>query len=62
MPEHNFLHKGFTILVKRFRMVTTGLLCVGARPDIPQQLLEQLLETASEAVRSKLATENPALN
>ena len=29
------------------------------RPDIPPQLFQQLLETASEAVRSKLEAENP---
>jgi uncharacterized protein (DUF2336 family) len=55
----NFSNKGFTILVKRSDGDDRLAMCVGARPDIPPQLLEQLLETASEAVRSKLATENP---
>jgi uncharacterized protein (DUF2336 family) len=54
-----FSNKGFTILVKRSDGDDRLAMCVGARPDIPQQLLEQLLETASETVRSKLATENP---
>ena len=54
-----FSNKGFTILVKRSDGDDRLAMCVGARPDIPQQLFEQLLETASEAVRSKLATENP---
>ena len=54
-----FSNKGFTILVKRSDGDDRLAMCVGARQDIPQQLLEQLLETASEVVRSKLATENP---
>ena len=33
--------------------------CVGARPDLPPQLFEKLLETASDVVRNKLVAEKP---
>ena len=54
-----FSNKGFTILVKRSEGDDRLAICVGTRPDTPPQLFQQLLEAASEAVRSKLEAENP---
>jgi uncharacterized protein (DUF2336 family) len=58
-PGAKFSNKGFAILVERSDGDDRLALCVGARPDIPPQLFQQLLETASESVRSKLEAENP---
>ncbi len=55
-----FSNKGFAILVKRSDGDDRLATCVGARPDIPEKLFEQLLETASATVRAKLETERPA--
>jgi uncharacterized protein (DUF2336 family) len=54
-----FSNKGFTILVKRSNGDDRLAICVGTRPDIPPQLFGQLLEAASETVRSKLEAESP---
>lgn len=54
-----FSNSGFSILVKRSAGDDLLAKYVGARPDLPPQLFQQLLETASESVRSKLAAENP---
>lgn len=54
-----FSNKGFAILVDRSDGDDQLAMCVGARPDFPPQLLQQLLETASESVRSKLEAEHP---
>ncbi len=59
-PGAKFSNKGFAILVKRSDGDDRLATCVGARPDIPEQLFEQLLETASATVRAKLETERPA--
>jgi uncharacterized protein (DUF2336 family) len=59
-PGAKFSNKGFAILVKRSDGDDRLATCVGSRPDIPRQLFEQLLETASEAVRAKLEAERPA--
>jgi uncharacterized protein (DUF2336 family) len=58
-PGAKFSNKGFATLVKRSDGDDRLATCVGTRPDIPQQLFEQLLETASEAVRAKLEAERP---
>jgi len=58
-PGAKFSNKGFAILVKRSDGDDRLALSVGARPDIPQQLFEQLLESASETVRAKLEAERP---
>jgi uncharacterized protein (DUF2336 family) len=54
-----FSSNGFTILVDRSRGDDAFTTCVGSRPDLPLQLFEQLIEAASDAVRSKLETESP---
>jgi uncharacterized protein (DUF2336 family) len=54
-----FSSNGFAILINRSDGDDQLAECVGARPDLPPQLFERLLETASESVRSKLAAENP---
>jgi uncharacterized protein (DUF2336 family) len=54
-----FSSKGYATLVDRTGGDDQLALCVGARPDIPPQLFQQLLERASESVRSKLVTETP---
>ena len=59
-PGAKFSNRGFAILVKRSDGDDRLATCVGARPDIPEQLFEQLLETASATVRAKLETERPA--
>jgi uncharacterized protein (DUF2336 family) len=55
-----FSNDGFAILVKRSNGDDLLAKCVGTRPDIPPYLFQRLLETASETVRTKLMTENPA--
>ena len=59
-PGAKFSDKGFAILVKRSDGDDRLATCVGARPDIPERLFEQLLETASATVRAKLEAERPA--
>ena len=59
-PGAKFSNKGFAILVKRSDGDDRLAVCVGTRPDIPQQLFEQLIETASATVRAKLETERAA--
>jgi uncharacterized protein (DUF2336 family) len=54
-----FSSGGFTIMVSRSKGDDLLGTCVGARPDLPPQLFEKLLETASDVVRSKLVAENP---
>ncbi len=48
---------GFGVLVQRARGDDALANCVGALEDLPLPLFEKLLETASEAVRSKLVAE-----
>jgi uncharacterized protein (DUF2336 family) len=52
-----FSSAGFNVLIKRSRGDDQLTACVGARPDLPPQLFEQLLEAASETVRAKLVAE-----
>ena len=52
-----FSGKGFGIMVKRSLGDDQLASCIGARPDLPQQLFEQLLEIASDTVRAKLEAE-----
>jgi len=54
-----FSDNGFAILVNRSNGDDLLAACVGGRPDLPPQLFEQLLETASQAVRRKLEAESP---
>ncbi len=54
-----FSSKGFITLVKRSNGDDRLAICVGTRPDTPPHLFHNLLEAASEAVRSKLEAENP---
>ena len=54
-----FSSGGFTILVNRSKGDDLLGTCVAARPDLPPQLFEKLLETASDVVRSKLVAEQP---
>ena len=54
-----FSSGGFTIMVSRSKGDDLLGTCVGARRDIPPQLFEKLLETASDVVRSKLVAKNP---
>lgn len=54
-----FSNSGFTNLVMRSNGDDRLAICVGARRDIPPQMLKQLIDMASESVRSKLAAENP---
>jgi uncharacterized protein (DUF2336 family) len=54
-----FSNNGFITLVRRSDGDDRLAICVGTRPDTPAQLFEQLLEAASETVRSKLEAENP---
>ena len=56
-PGARFSAKGFGLLVKRSRGDDQLASCVGARPDLPQQLFVQLLAAASETVRVKLEAE-----
>ena len=53
-----FSSDGFAILVDRSRGDDFLAACMGGRPDLPLQLFEQLIEVASDAVRTKLAAEN----
>src|SRR5579862_8401840 len=57
-PGARFSEAGFSRLVKRSDGDDALATCVGLRPDIPRPLLQALLDTASEAVRSKLVAEN----
>ena len=50
---------GFRTLVNRSKGDDLLAACLGARPDLPPQLFDRLLETASDVVRSKLLAENP---
>jgi uncharacterized protein (DUF2336 family) len=52
-----FSDKGFNTLIKRAHGDDALTSCVAMRPDLPAQLFEQLLATASEKVRSKLHAE-----
>jgi len=52
-----FSDKGFNTLIKRAHGDDALTSCVAMRPDLPAQLFEQLLVTASEKVRSKLHAE-----
>jgi uncharacterized protein (DUF2336 family) len=54
-----FSSNGFAILVDRSHDDDLFAACVGSRPDLPLQLFEQLIEAASDAVRSKLEAESP---
>lgn len=54
-----FSSGGFATLVNRSKGDDLLAACVGARPDIPPQLFDKLLETASDVVRSKLVAERP---
>src|SRR6476661_1117398 len=52
-----FSPKGFDLLVKRSHGDDALTSCVGMRPDLPPQILEQLLAAASEKVRKTLVAE-----
>lgn len=54
-----FSRKGFTTLVNRSTNDDLLAACVGARPDLPPQLFDKLLEAASDVVRRKLTAEHP---
>jgi uncharacterized protein (DUF2336 family) len=54
-----FSRGGFAILVHRSKGDDLLGTCVGARPDLPPQLLEKLIEAASDVVRRKLVAEKP---
>ena len=54
-----FSNKGFTILINRSNGDDGLAICVGTRPDLPPQLFQQLLEVASNIVRTKLEAESP---
>ena len=56
-----FSQNGFAILVRRSKADDRLATCVGSRPDIPADLFIELLETASDFVRSKLEAENPRI-
>ncbi len=55
-----FSDAGFRLLMKRSANDDALATGVGARRDLPRQHFLRLLEHASVAVRSRLATENPA--
>lgn len=50
---------GFTTMVKRSQGDDLLAACLGTRADLPPQLFDKLLETASDIVRDKLQVENP---
>lgn len=52
-----FSGNGFNTLVIRSKGDDQLAACVGARPDLPPQLFERLLETASATVRTRLEGE-----
>ena len=54
-----FSDKGFTILINRSIGDDRLAICIGNRPDLNLGLFEQLLQAASETVRSKLLAERP---
>lgn len=54
-----FSSGGFTMLVNRSKNDDLLAACVGARPDLPPQLFDRLLEIASDTVRQKLTAEHP---
>jgi uncharacterized protein (DUF2336 family) len=56
-----FSDNGFAALVDRSQADARLAVCVGSRPDIPARLLRQLLDSASDIVRDKLAAERPHL-
>ena len=55
----SFSNGGFAILVQRSNGDDRLAACVGARPDIPPHLFDQLLMQASQHVRAKLEAEHP---
>jgi uncharacterized protein (DUF2336 family) len=55
----SFSDGGFAILVRRSNGDDRLAACVGARPDIPPHLFDQLLTQASQHVRAKLEAEHP---
>lgn len=56
-PGAKFSAGGFDMLVGRAQGNDELARCLGTRPDIPPQLFQRLLETASAAVRAKLEAE-----
>src|SRR5262245_34061655 len=58
-PGANFSEAGFARLVSRSDGDDRLAECVGSRPEIPEGLLLELLEKASEAVRAKLEALHP---
>jgi len=52
-----FSGNGFNTLVTRSKGDDQLAACVGARPDLPPQLFERLLESASATVRTRLEAE-----
>jgi uncharacterized protein (DUF2336 family) len=52
-----FSGRGFATLVRRSHCDEQLAACVGARPDLPPELFDKLLEVASEKVRAKLEVE-----
>src|SRR5205085_10149640 len=59
-PGAEFTERGFTRLVSRAEGDDNLATCVGLRPTIPRHLYLKLLAKASEAVRQRLETANPA--
>jgi uncharacterized protein (DUF2336 family) len=56
-----FSNSGFATLIDRSHGDDLLATNVGRRPDLPLQLFEQLIEVASDTVRSKLAAESPGV-
>ena len=56
-----FSGRGFATLVRRSHGDDQLAACVGARPDLPPELFDRLLEAASEKVRAKLEVERKYL-
>ena len=52
-----FSGNGFDIMIRRSQGDDQLAACVGARADLPPQLFDQLLKSASEVVRAKLVAE-----
>jgi uncharacterized protein (DUF2336 family) len=59
-PGAEFTERGFTRLVNRAENDEDLATCVGLRPTIPRHLYLKLLAKASDAVRQRLESANPA--
>jgi hypothetical protein len=58
-PGAQFSFAGFRMLVRRSSDDDALALKVGARPDLPRQHMQRLLDAASATVRDRLMSENP---